>query len=290
MTAVVSPPPALRNRTRVSSSIPLRMLREGRIHLLPVYALARTSYLGREGMESSGSFRFADHVYRGQPRGRFIIGWAMDALFLTLPASRSMRERYLHSRGEVAAELRRAAADSRGTRILSVPCGIARELVEAASEVRAEVPSVLDHAELIGMDLDAEPLRLSRALAGEDRAFQFLQRDALQAATLPENLDLIVSTGFGEFLDDGELLRFYTACCNALTPGGRFVTSGMSRSRIADRLLRDIAELHVHYRGAEVLRTALTHAGFTEIAIRADRFGLQSLVTARRPDGGDHHV
>ncbi|CAN5274440.1 hypothetical protein BH23GEM2_BH23GEM2_02020 [soil metagenome] len=290
MTAIISAPTALRNRTRVSRSIPLRLLREGKLHLLPLYAMARTSYLGREGMDSSGSFRFADHVYRGRPRGRFLIGWATDALFLTLPASRSMRERYLHSRSEIAAELRRAAATGRPTRILSVPCGIARELVEAANEMRVEAATALDRAELIGMDLDPEPLSLSRALAGNQRCFRFVHGDALQAATLPDNLDLVVSTGFGEFLDDVDLLRFYTACRDALRPGGRFVTSGMSRSRIADRLLREIAELHVHYRDAEVLRSALEHVGFAEIAIHADRFGLQSLVTASRPQRDAQHV
>ena len=51
---------ALHNRTRTSASIPRKLLREGKLHLLPVYALMRTSDLAREGIENSGSYRFAD--------------------------------------------------------------------------------------------------------------------------------------------------------------------------------------------------------------------------------------
>ena len=50
------------SRTRVSTSIPGRLLRQGKLHLLPVYALMRTSDLAREGIANSGSDRFADHV------------------------------------------------------------------------------------------------------------------------------------------------------------------------------------------------------------------------------------
>ena len=59
---------ALHNRTCTSASIPRKLLREGKLHLLPVYALMRTSDLAREGIENSGSYRFADHVYRNEAR------------------------------------------------------------------------------------------------------------------------------------------------------------------------------------------------------------------------------
>src|SRR5918993_1459024 len=61
----------LHNRTRTSASIPRKLLRSGKVHLLPVYALMRTSDLAREGIENSGSYRFADHVYRNEASGRF---------------------------------------------------------------------------------------------------------------------------------------------------------------------------------------------------------------------------
>ncbi|MEO6331314.1 MAG: methyltransferase domain-containing protein [Gemmatimonadaceae bacterium] len=283
MTTVAWQTPRRRNVTRTSASIPARLIREGKWYLLPVYALARTSDLAREGIENSGSYRFADHIYRAKPGGRFGIGWLLDALFLALPASRSMRERYLHSRTHVAAELRRATARGERPRILSVPCGIARELVGGADDAELDTHGALDGARLFGMDIDVEPLKISRSLAGPGGAFEFIHGDALDATSFPSGLDLVVSTGLGEFLSDAELARFYAGCYAALKPGGRFVTSGMSRSKLADRLLRELAELHVHYRGSLALSAALERAGFTEINVQADRFGLQWLATATRP-------
>lgn len=272
-----------RNFTRTSSSIPRRLIREGKWYLLPAYALARTSDLAREGMENSGSFRFADHIYRAKPGGRYGIGWLLDALFLALPASRSMRERYLHSRFHVATTLRRGVLAGESVRILSVPCGIARDLVGGANDAWLATPRPAATARLIGMDLDPEPLALSRALAGSERAFEFIKGDALDPSSYPRDLDLVVSTGLGEFLDDGELARLYAACFSALRPGGRLVTSGMSRSKLADRLLRELAELHARYRDAAALTAALGEAGFTDIDVHSDRHGLQWLATAVRP-------
>ncbi|MBA3579527.1 MAG: methyltransferase domain-containing protein [Gemmatimonadaceae bacterium] len=274
-----------KNFTRTSASIPRRLVREGKWYLLPAYALARTSDLAREGMENSGSFRFADHIYRAKPGGRYGIGWLLDALFLALPASRSMRERHLHSRLHIATALRRGDVQGESVRVLSVPCGIARDLVGGANDAGLGTPWPVAHARLIGMDLDPEALALSRSLAGRDGTFEFIEGDALDASSYPRELDLVVSTGFGEFLDDDDLTRFYAACLSALKPGGRFVTSGMSRSKLADRLLRELAELHTRYRDAEALRAALGKAGFTDIVVHSDRYGLQSLATAVRPAG-----
>lgn len=272
-----------KNVTRTSASIPARLVRERKWHLLPLYALARTSDLAREGIEHSGSYRFADHIYRARPSGRFGIGVLIDAVLLALPAARSMRERYLHSRAHIAAELRRAAGAGRRARVLSVPCGIARELVEAARDVGQTDPAAVAGARLVGLDLDPEPLALSRALAGSHPAFEFRCGDALDPQAYPAGMDMIVSTGLGEFLDDAELAAFYAACRRALAPGGMFVTSASSRSRLADTLLRELAELHAHYRDAASLESALLGAGFTDVTIEPDRFRLQWLATARRP-------
>src|SRR5687767_8662702 len=87
---------ALVNRTRTSSSISKRLLREGKLHLLPLYGLARTSDLAREGIENSGSYRFADHVYCARPSGRYLVGKLLDCVLLAMRGARSMRSRFLH--------------------------------------------------------------------------------------------------------------------------------------------------------------------------------------------------
>jgi putative methyltransferase len=275
----------LPNRTRESTSIPRRLLRERKVHLLPLYALMRTSDLAREGIDNSGSFRFADHVYRNEPSGRFGVGRILDGVLLRMRAARSMRNRYLHTRREIVEAARQHAVKHPGApfRALSVPCGIARELVEAAAVLRAEHPTLAAGCSFVGLDLDPEPLELSRRLAGDDPSFRLVRGDALDAGAYPWHgeLDVIVSTGLGEFLDDRDLQQFYTICQMALRPGGTFVTSGMQPDAMAEYLMRELAELRAHYRGAGVLRRHLAAAGFASVDTWRDHVGLQTLVVAR---------
>jgi SAM-dependent methyltransferase len=283
----------LHNRTRTAQSIPRKLLRSGKIHLLPVYALMRTSDLAREGIENSGSYRFADHIYRNQPSGRFGIGRALDAVLLRMRGARSMRSRFLHTQTEIMAAARalhaRGSADpvaaAQPFRVLSVPCGIARDLVEVARRMEAELPAIYARSTFFGVDLDPAPLELSRTLAeAAEEHFFFTEGDALDVSKFPVELDVIASTGLGEFLDDELLVRFYKNCHSRLRHGGVFVTSGMQPDRIADYLMRQLAELNTHYRRGDELIRWLHVAGFYEVSTRQDNVGLQTLVVARKSE------
>jgi SAM-dependent methyltransferase len=132
------------------------------------------------------------------------------------------------------------------------------------------------------MDLDPAPLELSRELAGPDEHFFFPVGDAMDVSAFPSELDVIVSTGLGEFLDDEHLVRFYTNCHRRLRAGGVFVTSAMQADRVADYLMRQLAELHTQYRTGDQIIRWLHAAGFFEATARQDDVGLQSLVVARK--------
>jgi hypothetical protein len=280
----------LHNRTRTTESIPRKLLREGKVHLLPIYALMRTSDLAREGIEHSGSYRFADHVYRNEPSGRFGFGRALDAVLLRMRGARSMRSRFHHAQTEIVAAARALAARAETDpvmanapfRVLSVPCGIARDLVFAAEIIERDLPGLIDRSTFFGIDLDQAPLELSRELTRHDEHFFFTRGDALDAATFPSELDVITSTGLGEFLDDELLVRFYRNCHDRLRAGGTFITSGMQADRIADYLMRQLAELHTHYRRPDEIIRWLHIAGFHEVTTRQDDVGLQTLVVARK--------
>jgi hypothetical protein len=274
----------LHNRTRRSASIPLALLRRGRLLELPLYYALRLSDLAREGLEHSGSHRFADHIYRNKPSGRGVIGRWLDARLLALPAVRSFRSRYLAARDEVASavlERLRLGGDAM-IRVLSVPCGIPRELADAADEVRRQFGEVPDRVEFHGIDLDADVLDEACAFARARglRGFRAHQGDALSPASYPEDLACITSTGLAEFLDDEELAQLYGVCFRALEPGGLFVTSGMQPRRMSDYLLR-LAEIRTHYRGPEDLARLARRLPFREMRMRADSVGLQTILTAR---------
>jgi SAM-dependent methyltransferase len=280
------------NRTRVSQSIPRRLVSERKFHLLPVYALLRTSDLAREGIENSGSFRFADHIYRGKPSGRYGVGLLLDTLLLRLRGARSMRSRFLHSQREVLSALLEPGEDrtsaQAGVRsadsvtVVSVPCGIARDLYQVAEILREYRPADYGRVRFVGIDLDPAPLELSRNLTARHSNFTFVCANALLPSSLPPDTGAIVSLGFGEFLDDAALHAFYRNCYSALRPGGRLITSAMSRDRISDYLARELAELHTHYRTADQLIDLLRWAGFEYVRVDRDDVGLQTLAVATK--------
>jgi SAM-dependent methyltransferase len=268
------------NETRRSPSIPRRLAGEGRLHLLPLYYLVRLSDLGREGIEHSGSHRFADHIYVGTARGRLAIGTLVDRLLLSLPATRSFRNRFVHCRDVIRDRLLASSRPVR--RVLSVPCGIPRELVEAARAVRREQPGALAGTTFSCMDINPAALAEARALVAEVGLtnFEMIEADALDGRAYPDEVDIVTSTGFAEFLTDEQAERFYGLCLQSLRPGGTLVTAATVRNAAADYLLRHVAELLAHYRHEDALRAMLERAGFSRICLRRDRVGYQVLATA----------
>ena len=167
---------------------------------------------------------------------------------------------------------------------MSIPCGIARDLVLAANRIATDLPAVYARTTFYGVDLDPQPLELSRDLAPGNEHFFFTKGDALDPKSFPSELDVIISTGLGEFLDDDQLVRFYTNCHEHLRIGGVFVTSSMQADRVADYLMRQLAELHTHYRRGDELIRWMHAAGFYEVSTRQDSVGLQTLVVARKQE------
>lgn len=275
---------AFYNRTRVSPSIPRRLIRDGKWLLLPLYALLRTSDLAREGIDNSGSWRFADHIYRGRPSGRFVVGTALDALLLSLPSSRSFRLRYLFVRRELERRLPALVEEhDRRVTVLSVPCGIPRDLAEAAASLRSRQELSPGAVRFVGIDLDPESLAAGRALLerlGVAEDFDLLEGDAFERSRFPQPLDIVTSTGFGEFLDDQQLRRFLEQCRDALAAGGVMLITAAERHRLSDYMLRELGEIRVHYRGRDELDALLRSAGFNDVRTATDRRGLQTFAVA----------
>jgi hypothetical protein len=268
------------NRTRKSQSIPLSLLKRGHIAGLPLYYLLQGSDLAREGFQNSGSYSFADHIYRNVASGRNALGRWVDARLLAMPAARSLRNRFLAARDELAHFLcQRSGLE---LSIVSVPCGIPRDLVEGAAIARqrgADLRNVTFH----GLDLDPEVLRKAARFAEENglKNFRIHEGDALCGSSYPAAADFISSTGLAEFLDDEKLGILYGRVFTTLRPGGVFLSSGMQRRAISEYLLK-IAELRVNYRNAESLAELASASGFSEVRARYDDLGIQSILVARK--------
>jgi hypothetical protein len=269
--------PTFHNRTRRSPSIPAKLVREGKLHLVPLYYLLMTSDLAREGIVNSGSYRFADHVYGAKPSGRFGVGYLVDAVLLRLKSARSMRTRYLHAKAEIRTLVR--TKDGAGPiEILAVPCGLARELFEAAEELSQE--SNASRVRWNGFDLDDALIDELANRSRERETMRFWQGDALDPRSFrgEDRYDMIISTGFTEFIDDELAVAFFMQARRALTAGGKLFASGMTRHRISDYLLRNMAEIRTIYRSEDDMMDLSRRAGFGKASTYRD--GLQTILLA----------
>jgi Putative methyltransferase len=270
------------NRTRSSASIPARLIRERHFHLLPIYYLLLTSDLAREGIASSASYRFADHVYAGRATGRYGIGYLLDAIFLRLPSARAMRYRCTAATDEIVRVVD-AQQTGKASSVLAVPCGLARELFAAAENLSSRPGYHPGMVRWHGLDLDADLVaQLQRHAQQVPHDMMFRQGDALDPRSYGDaRYTMIVSTGFTEFLSDEEVVRFFEIVRRHLHREGVFFTSAMLPHRVSDYLLRTVGEIHTHYRSAEHISSLIKAAGFERCATHRDSTGLQTIALAR---------
>jgi Putative methyltransferase len=270
------------NRTRRSRSLARKLLREGNIHLLPLYYLFNLSDLGREGIENSGSYRFADHIYRNQASGRGLIGRWIDARMLASAPSQAFRRRYLRCVQEMRRALESFPAETRPLRVLAIPCGLPRDVKGLAAELQKDNPALLQRIEYHGMDVDADLLRLAEEFTANVPlpVKQYHQGNALLAETfLPGPFHFVASTGLNEFLEEPQLEVFYRNVYDRLAPGGTFYTSCTQKERRSEVVMRAF-ELVTRYHTPEELKQLLGKLPWSRVDLTQDETGLQTFVVA----------
>jgi hypothetical protein len=268
------------NRTRRSRSISRKLLREGDLHLLPLFYLFNLSDLGREGIENSGSYLFADHIYRNQPSGKGALGRWLDARMLVSPPCQAFRRRYLRAVEEMRRALESFPTEVNPLRILSVPCGLPRDLVDLAAGLEKERHDLLRRIEYHGLDVDEDLLELARQFsAGAPVPVkEFHHGNALLAETFPPGpFHFVVSTGLNEFLERPQLEIFFRNVFDRLAPRGWFYTSATREEKRSEALMRAF-ELITRYRSISELERILEKLPWSRMKLTQDETGLQTFV------------
>ena len=270
------------NRTRRSRSIPRKLLREGNLHLLPVFYILSLSGLGKEGIENSGSYRFADHIYRMEPSGRTALGRWLDSKVLSFPATQAFHRRYKKAQTEIRRALESFPLETKPLRILAIPCGLPRDLTELAQQLQTENPDLLSRIEYHGMDIDTELLELAKEFTRDSpvTSIQYTHGNALLSEEYPEGpFHAVVSTGLGEFLKEGEVSQFYQNVYDVLAPGGTFFTSATREEKKSEWMM-SIFELITQYRTTGDLEKIFRHLPWSTLTLVQDETGLQTFVVA----------
>lgn len=274
------------NFTRRTADIPGKLRQERSYGSLVLYHLLRLSDLAREGIERSGSYRFADHIYANRASGRGLLGRALDRILLNLPATRAIRKRCPESTSAMHDALR--AHESSGSaepfRLLTVPCGLPRDAADFADSIQRDPSRSPVHFEYTGMDIDPAVLAAARDFLAHSavRHAHWTEGNALDADAFPHgDFHYIGSTGLGEFLDDADLSRFFANVHEHLASGGVFFTSASAHDPRSDALLRAF-EFQIRYRSQRQVASLLEALPWKTIRYTVDPSGLQTFILATK--------
>lgn len=210
---------SLASKTREIDSIPLHVLRKGRIHLLPVYQLASLSNVGRELILNQGSARYQDMVYRNQPEGRLFIGRVFDRYLLGFPTAVGCRSR-LAATQETLMSLIDSFPDEH-IEILDLACGYAHCLI--GTMARTKNNGVRGY----GLDLDEKAVETATARARETgiKNVSFHVGDALHPEEYPVRFpDIVILNGLAQYLPYDKRAELYLQVHGCLKEGGYLVT------------------------------------------------------------------
>jgi hypothetical protein len=210
------------------------------------------------------------------------LGRWIDARLLAMPAAQAFRRRCEHAQGAVRLALESFPPGVHPLRVLAVPCGVPRDIIDLSRTLRSENPALLSRIEYHGFDIDHRALEIASRLTAQCgfASVHYHLGDALNREDYPGlKFHVAISTGLGEFLRDDELAAFYARVYDVLESGATFYTSATARDWRSDALLQ-MAELVTSYRGPGELERILRRLPWRRLVLAHDHSGLQTFVTA----------
>ncbi|MBU1428933.1 class I SAM-dependent methyltransferase [Myxococcota bacterium] len=194
-----------------------------------------------------------EHIYAGVAVGRGAWGRFLDGQLLITPAARAVRHRLYLTRA-----LARAAAAAHGpnARVLSIPCGGARDLIGV-------------DAQLTLADPDPEARRRAAALHPSAEIL-----DATIEAAPDGPFDLILFIGLSEYFDDEALLRQLSALRARLSPNGVLLCSATADHPQREAMQRWFG-WRTRARDPQAFQALLAQAGLRRLQALSDPFEVQ---------------
>ena len=243
---------------------------------LAVHPLLLSDY-AREIMRRKYDAIATDRAYENRPSGLLgPIGRTVDRAVLNFPTHAALRERLEFVVRDLKTEVLRVQPGRARVRVLSAPCGLARDVVTAVEQIKRERPEIGRQIELFGLDLDSTGEVLPLAHERADRAGVALKlaradlfnREQVSAAVgSVDRFHVINCIGLTPWLRLSEveqLARLFHD--DLLVPGGALLIDNFAwhkHSGIATDL-----EIHSIYHPPEAFVGVLHSAGFIRIRER----------------------
>jgi SAM-dependent methyltransferase len=238
-----------------------------------------------EGLTSGAML---DYVYRNQPSGRWVIGRAIDRVFLSSPGWEAVRARRRHLESLLGEALAALRAEGRPVSLLDVASGPAAYVLAVLERQGA--------ADVFARCRDLEPRWLEQGAAEAARrglaGVRFERGDALDREgilALRPRPNLAVASGFYDWItDDATVRRSIAILAEVLEPGGRFVLTNQSAHpdlafTTAVFTSFNHEPLRMKMRPASTIDSWLVAAGLRVERSLTDPHGYYSVTLARKP-------
>lgn len=256
------------------------------------YPLLLSDY-GREILRRKYDAFATDRAYENRPSGLLgPIGRWIDRIVLDFPTHEGLRQRLRIVVDALKEDItERIAAGETPVRVLSAPCGLARDILTCKSELRNRNPQVMQHIELHALDLDATgdvlPAATRRAAdLGID--VEFHREDLFNSKGLNEVLErgegfhLVNCIGLTAWLDIeevGRLVRFFHD--RVLVTDGTLIVDNFAWHKYSS-LAKDL-EIYTRYHDPGEFKRTLEECGFQVLELRttADRVNTVHIARSR---------
>lgn len=268
-----------------------RFIRRGRPHYLPLMLSDR----GRDTLVRKMDAFATDNGYTTEPRGLLgPIGRLIDRMVIGFPMNVGLRERLALVTGALSTAIReQAAAGHQPVRVLSAPCGLIRDLLQTAAQLKVDgdTPAVT----WLGLDLDQRGDVLPEAGRRADAAAVpvMLRRANLlePGSTLDADVErdgpyhVVNSIGLTAWLDLPDVERLASRFAEVTAPGGTLVIDNWHWHRHSH--LGPIMEIPTRYHPEDGFRAALEQAGFGDWKVQRTANGAVSVWVGRRESAGE---
>ena len=214
----------------------------------------------------AGDFLVIDSIYKNQSRtSGFDRLW--DNYFQDLAVSKATRERKEDFKNIILEMARKNKNEN--LRILNLACGPAREIKEL---LEADSDKIFAKVIFDCCDLDTQAIDYAKQLLMDFNNVKFFQKNAIRLALkkdikleLPQEYDLIYSTGLFDYLDESIASRLAGNLKKALKKGGMLAIANVrdKYSNSSASWMEWVAEWNLIYRTEAEFKRIFLNAGFS---------------------------
>jgi len=229
-----------------------------------------------------------DYVYRNEPSGRLWIGKLIDRIYLSHEGWESVRLRAQHLVGMLEKAVNEKL-DAGDVLILDVASGPARYVLDVLAKCAGRPVTA------VCRDLDERWLGEGRARAVERgiKSVRFEKGDALDRSgfeSLPSAPQVVVSSGFYDWMDDDEMVRESIGIiADVVEPGGFFVFTNQT-GHVDIEMANDVfigfggEPLKMTTRDVTKVNGWVEEKGLEIAGTESDRWGHYAVTLARKPE------